>query len=256
MILFHDIVFGPIRSRRLGKSLGINILPAHGKCCNFDCVYCECGWNADGRNDNKLPTREMVHDALENRLQEMQKNGEAPDVITFSGNGEPTAHPDFAAIVDDTIALRNHFFPKVRICVLSNATNLHHEKVLEALRKVDVPILKLDSAIDNTCRLMNNPQETYSVKDVILQLKRLNGNFVLQTMFLRGEINDQHIDNTTDNEVEEWLKVIKETTPREVMIYTIDRETPSKNLEKINLNKLEEIAENLRKTNVKVQVSG
>ncbi len=256
MILFHNIVFGPVKSRRLGVSLGINLLPDQGKWCNFDCIYCECGWNADGRKDKQLPTREMVRATLEHRLADMQQKGEAPDVITFSGNGEPTMHPDFPAIVDDTLALRNQYFPKARVCVLSNATNLHRDEIRAALQRLDCPILKLDSAINETCRAMNIPQGNYSVQDIVEQMKRLNGNFILQTMFLRGEVNGKRIDNTTADEVEKWMEIVRQVNPREVMIYTIDRETPAKNLEKLTLPELEKIADKLRAMNVKVQVSG
>ena len=255
MILFHDIVFGPVKSRRLGLSLGVNLLPRHGKWCNFDCIYCECGWNADGQNDKKLPNRETIYKALEERLNEMQQKGETLDAITFSGNGEPTLHPDFSLVVDDVMALRNRFFPTARVCVLSNAANLFRKEIKAALQRVDCPILKLDSAIDATCRLINIPQGTYSASKIVEQMKSLQGNFILQTMFLRGEINGKHVDNTTAEEIEKWLDAVRQITPREVMIYTIDRKTPAKNLEKLSLSELEKIAEKLRKMNIKVQVS-
>ena len=155
-MLFDKVIFGPIRSRRLGLSLGVNLLPPTSKVCNFNCIYCECGWNTHDRKP-PLNSREEVAEALRAKLCEMAAEGECPDVITFAGNGEPTIHPDFEAIIDDTLALRDELSPSARVSVLSNATMLHRQSVCRALAKVDNNILKLDSAFDATARLMNGP---------------------------------------------------------------------------------------------------
>ncbi len=253
---FSDIIFGPIQSRRLGVSLGINLLPKHGKLCNFDCIYCECGWNKEGREDKNLPSRQEVQEALSLRLQQMQDKNELPDAITFSGNGEPTIHPEFAGIIDDVLTLRNIYAPKARVCVLSNATNLDNANVFDALQKIDAPILKLDSGFAETVRLIDCPQNNYAVEKVVEGMQRFKGNFILQTMFLRGDYKGAHIDNTTSAEVNKWLEIVAATRPHEVMIYTIDRATPASGLEKVPLPELEQIADKVRALGISVRVSG
>ena len=246
-MLFTDIIYGPIRSRRLGISLGVNLLPLHSKLCNFDCIYCECGWNADNRTEKpSFNKRDDIRTALENTLSKMQSEGQLPDVITFAGNGEPTIHPEFEGIIDDTIALRDKFAPDAKVSVLSNATQLHREGVIRALRKVDNPILKLDSAIDTTAHLINKPCGNYSVENIIEQLSAFGKEFVLQTMFLRGEYNGNHIDNTTESEIMAWLAVVEHLRPRSVMVYSIDRATPCKTLQKVEREELDKIAERVR----------
>jgi len=253
---FENIVFGPIKSRRLGSSLGINLLPQQGKLCNFDCIYCECGWNKDGRNDQLLPKREAVKTALEARLQQMASSGEQPDAITFSGSGEPTLHPEFHEIVCDVTALRNLYAPKAKVCVLSNATNIGKEKVFRALQKIDRPILKLDSAFAGTVQLINCPQNDYSIENTVAALQQFKGEFILQTLFLRGEHKGVRINNTTPREVEKWLQIVAQLRPREVMIYTLDRATPAEQLQKIPIAELETIADKVRAMGIAVRVSG
>lgn len=248
-ILFHNIIFGPLQSRRLGVSLGVNLLPAHGKWCNFDCLYCECGWNADHRDDRRLPTREQVRDALQEQLQRMQQDGALPDAITFSGNGEPTLHPQFAEIIDDTIALRNQFAPHTKICVLSNATNLSHDKVFHALQKTDKAILKLDSAIASSVRRINQPQGGYAVARVVEQMQRFEGKFTLQTLFLRGTYQGEKFDNSAPEEVAAWLAIVQQTRPQEIMLYTINRDTPAQSLQKLAKEELLAIAQQLAAIN-------
>ena len=246
-MLFTDIIYGPIRSRRLGISLGVNLLPLHSKLCNFDCIYCECGWNEDNRTEKpRFNAREDVRTALEATLAKMQSEGQLPDVITFAGNGEPTIHPEFEGIIDDTIALRNKFAPSAKVSVLSNATQLHREGVRNALHKVDNAILKLDSAFTPTAKLINKPCGEYSVEHIVEQLSAFGREFVLQTMFLRGEYNDQAVDNTTESEVLAWLAIVEHLRPRSVMVYSIDRATPCKTLQKVERDELEKIAERVR----------
>lgn len=241
--LFEDVIFGPVRSRRLGLSLGVNLLPVHAKLCTFDCIYCECGWNKERRGDRRFNSREVVRMRLEEVLTAMVGAETPPDVITFAGNGEPTMHPDFEAIIDDTIALRDRLAPSAKISVLSNATQLHREEVVRALRRVDNNILKLDSAFDATVRRMNKPQQaTYTVAKIVEQLQHFEGQFILQTMFLRGSFEGEAIDNTTTEEVEAWLKLVDRLRPRQVMVYSIDRDTPCQTLEKVGREELQQIA--------------
>lgn len=256
-ILFNEIVFGPIISRRLGISLGMNLLPYDGKLCSFDCIYCECGYNKDFKTKTKLPSRDNVKAALDDKLFRMRANNEKLDVITFAGNGEPTLHPQFGAVIDDTIELRNKYYPEAKISVLTNAMHLDKEEVFEALKKIENNILKLDSAFIETIKVMDRPNApSYNVEKQIEHFKRFDGNFILQTMFLKGMHDGHQIDNTTDKEVSAWLEVIKQTKPREVMIYTIDRETPSKTIEKISIDKLKEIGEKVSQLGIKINVAG
>lgn len=255
-ILFDKIVFGPIHSRRLGVSLGINLLPIDGKLCSFDCIYCECGLNEERRTHTKLPTRDEVKQALILKLSAMQAEGIAPDVITFAGNGEPTMHPDFGGIIEDTIETRNRFFPTAKIAVLSNSTMLHKESVFQALNKIEDNILKLDSVLDSRIRQLNVPNSPSFAFDRLLeQLCRFKGNLIIQTMFLKGEVDGKSVDNTTEAEIKGWLDVLKQIKPKQVMIYTIDRETPLKGLQKISKERLDEIADRAREEGFDVTVS-
>ena len=253
--LFDNVVFGPVKSRRLGVSLGINLLPIDRKFCNFDCIYCECGLNETGKGAGHLPTKSDVHDALATKLKVMQQKGEAPDVITFAGNGEPTMHPAFAEIVEDTINLRNQFFPAAAISVLSNSTMLHKAKVLEALKKVDQNIMKLDSGLISTIKKLNSPTGNYDVEKIIAQLKSFNGNLIVQTMFTHGTVNGDYIDNTTDEDIDSLQRAFQIIRPQTLMIYTIDRDTPFQGLQKVPKEELNRIAQRFESLGIKVQVS-
>ncbi len=247
--LFNSVIFGPIKSRRLGVSLGVNLPPSDGKICNFDCIYCECGWNADaalaavkeGRKLRFAASAEVV-EQLGSKLKDMKESGDALDVITFAGNGEPTMHPDFLAIIDEVIKLRDSYYPTAKIAVLSNATMLARVEVRKALEKVDRALLKIDSAIPATIDAINQPQFKYSLSDIIANIKLFKGEVIIQTMFLRGEYNGVMIDNTAPVEIAAWLDVLKELNPSLVMIYSLDRDTPADNLVKVELGELEEIA--------------
>lgn len=255
--LFDQIIFGPVKSRRLGVSLGVNLLPTDSKVCSFDCIYCECGWNPKKREKKAvLPTREEVSAKMEDKLLEMTASGELPDVITFAGNGEPTLHPEFEGIIEDTINLRNQLTPKARIAVLSNATMLHKPSVVRALMKVDDNIQKLDSAFEETIRKMDCPSSNFRLADVVENLRQFNGQVILQTMFLRGNFKGEIIDNTLEKEVVAWLKLVAEIKPSQVMIYTIDRDTPASGLEKVKVEELQRIGERVMLLGIKVQVSG
>ncbi|MDL2282168.1 radical SAM protein, partial [Parabacteroides sp. OttesenSCG-928-G06] len=255
-ILFDSIIFGPIHSRRLGVSLGVNLLPADGKLCSFNCIYCECGLNEERRTQSKMPTREAVREALEKKLKEMQDEGVCPDVITFAGNGEPTLHPQFAAVIDDTIALRDIYCQQAKIAVLSNATRIDRPDVFAALNKVEDNILKLDSVLDSRIRQLDVPNSPgFTFAWLLEHLKRFEGNLIIQTMFLRGEQDGVSVDNTTEEEITGWLKALEEIRPRQVMIYTIDRETPVKGLKKVSKEDLEAIADRIRRLGFEVSVS-
>ncbi len=253
--LFENIIFGPIHSRRLGLSLGVNLLPTHSKLCNFDCIYCECGWNADNATSRRFNSREEVRTRLEEVLSQMVADSTPPDVITFAGNGEPTMHPDFEAIIDDTITLRDRLCPSAKVSVLSNATMIGRESVRRALMRVDNNILKLDSAFDSTVRLVNNPCGHYSVEEVVENLRKFDGKFILQTMFLRGEYNGQKVDNTTEREVTAWLHIVEQLRPEKVMVYSLDRDTPCKTLEKVTRDELQQIASRVEALGIECSVA-
>lgn len=256
-ILFHEIVYGPVQSRRLGSSLGVNLLPYDGKLCSFDCIYCECGFNRDFCTKTKLPDRENVRAAMEEKLQQLQEMEVTLDVITFAGNGEPTMHPEFAGIIDDTLLLRDRYFPHTKVSVLSNGLHLNKREVFDAMRKVDNPILKLDSAFDDTARRIDRPNAaTYSVSQQVERYRLFQGDFVLQSMFLRGSFEGRVVDNTTEEEVSAWLGLVRSLRPREVMIYTIDRETPARELEKAPLEVLQDIASRVGELGIPTTVAG
>ena len=237
-MLFNEIAYGPIHSRRLGTSLGMELMPLTHKLCTFNCVYCECGWNTPVIHP-QLPTRQEVRAALEARL----KEGLDLDVITFSGNGEPTLHPDFLGIIEDTCALRDQYCPKAKVSVLSNSTQLGRTDVVQALRLCDNRILKLDAATDEMMRRIDLPvNEKLTVEQIIEWLAQFNGDFTLQTCFLRGEHAGKTIDNTTPEELEAWYKAVDRLHPKQIMIYVIDRKTPEENLTKISREEMESIA--------------
>ncbi len=256
-ILFHSTVFGPIRSRRLGVSLGINLSPADGKVCSFDCIYCEAGYNSQGAGKAGLPPREKVACDLREKLSAMREAGESLDVITFSGNGEPTMNPEFPAIINDTIALRDEFYPEAKVSVLTNSTRIFSPETAEALKRVDNNILKLDSAVESTMRLIDQPvSEKFTVGSVVEALGQFEGTGIIQTMMLRGEHNGKTVDNTTDEEIKALMEAYRKIRPREIMIYSLDRSTPEEKLVKIGMEELSRIGERIeRETGIPVKVN-
>lgn len=256
-VIFSDTIFGPIHSRRLGVSLGVNLMPRDGKICSFDCLYCEAGFNAQGPGTSGLPTRQEVMELLSQKLQAMHSAESPLDVITFSGNGEPTIHPDFAGIVDDVLSLRNKFYPKAKVSVLSNSTQLHRPDVVEALRRIDNNILKLDSAVEATMRTLDRPgADSFTVSNVIPQLAQFAGQAIIQTMFTYGEYDGKSVDNTTDAEVDALIDAYRRIKPAEVMVYSIDRKTPAQNLHKVDADKLRHIANRIADaTGIPVQLT-
>ena len=255
-VLFHSTIYGPIHSRRLGMSLGINLMPNDGKICSFDCLYCEAGFNAQGAGKDGVPTRDTVKKQLRRKLEEMKNEGQTLDVITFSGNGEPTLHPEFKKIVDDVLRLRTEFFPNAKVSVLSNSTMAGKASVAEALLKVDNNILKLDSAIPRTFITLNRPVSSNCIPEgVIADLKKFSGQCVVQTIMIRGEYEGKRFDNTTDEELDALLRAYLEINPKEVMLYSIDRKTPADNLEKVSKEEMEKIAQRFRDAGLTVKVN-
>lgn len=253
MLHFDEIVFGPIYSRRLGSSLGVNILPSEGKLCNFDCVYCECGWNKDGAvAGRRFPNLQEVESALKVKMQKAASEGISVDSITFSGNGEPTMNPNFAEIIDVTIRLRDEYFPDAKVSVLSNATLLGREKVAHALRKVDNPILKLDASSQSLVEKINKPVGVYNFAEVLENLRRFEGDFILQTMFLRSP----EFDTVASGALEAWIDIVRMLKPRQVMVYTIDRETPDKSLQKYTVEEMTAMVQPLINEGFDIQVRG
>ena len=249
-VIYPSPIFGPIHSRRLGISLGINLQPADGKVCTFDCIYCECGFNKDRRPTLPRPSRQLVAQKLEEQLQKMVAEGQLPDVLTFAGNGEPTAHPHFAEIIDDTIRLRDQYCPHAKVCVLSNSTMIHRPEVHDALMRVDDNILKLDTVSPLYINKVDRPNGQYDVNTIIERMKAFNGHIIIQTMFMRGSVRwkeedgswkEESVDNTTEEYVGPWLDAVRQIKPQQVMVYTIDRETPAQGLEKASREQLDAI---------------
>lgn len=256
-VLFHSTVFGPIHSRRLGTSLGINLSPNDGKTCSFDCLYCEAGFNAQGAGKSGLPSEEKTLHDLEAKLREMKESGENLDVITFSGNGEPTLHPRFPEIVDGVLKLRDEYFPQAKVSVLTNSTRIFTPAVAEALKRVDNNLLKLDSAVEDTMQLIDRPgDKSFTVERVVDGLKQFSGTGIIQTMLLRGTHDGVPVDNTTPEEIDALIKAYREINPREVMIYSLDRATPEEKLVKVPKEELDAIAAKIHdETGLKVSVS-
>jgi len=250
-VIYPSPIFGPVHSRRLGLSLGINLLPADGKVCSFDCIYCECGFNGDHRPKMSFPSREEVVEKLEEKLQQMTTEGQLPDVLTFAGNGEPTCHPHFPEIIDDVRALRNRYCPKAKVSVLSNSTLIHNQRVHDALMKVDNNILKLDTVNPDYIKKVDRPTGAYDVKRIIERMKAFDGHVIIQTIFLHGP----GVSNTGDEYVEPWLEAVKEIGPQKVMVYTIDRETPDKTLSKATHEELDSICNRVIAAGIPCQAS-
>jgi wyosine [tRNA(Phe)-imidazoG37] synthetase (radical SAM superfamily) len=256
VFLFDEIIFGPVQSRRLGVSLGINLLPRENKFCNFDCIYCECGRTyKDEFGKSPMPTREQISERLREVLEEMAKDGKSPDTITFAGNGEPTIHPEFPEVIKDTLQIRDELVPTCSVAVLSNATQIHKPLIVEALKSVDQNILKLDSGFDETVKLLNNPPKGFTVKKLTDNLKAFDHQLIIQIMFVKGEYQGKIINNATEREVNRLHELLDEIRPKQVMIYTIARDTPSPGLRKVSPERLKMIAQEFEKTGHKVQIS-
>ena len=255
-VIYPSPVFGPVKSRRLGRSLGVNLLPEDGKVCSFDCIYCECGFNDDFRPKAKLPTRECVRTELEKRLSAMKAAGETLDALTFSGNGEPTSHPDFDQIADDVKALRDKYYSEAKVCLLTNATHLTKPRVFEAVKKLDKACLKLDTVNPEYIRFVDRPNCPYDVNVVIERMKACGGRCIIQTMFMKGTWQGKSVDNTTDDYVLPWVKAVADIRPAGVDIYTVARDTPDKALRKAAPEELERIADLVRAEGISAHTYG
>ena len=251
-MLREEVVFGPIHSRRLGSSLGINLLPVNGKICNFDCIYCECGWNKDGREDTRIPSAKEVRDALMQKLISLSEQKVVIDSITFSGDGEPTLNPEFAEIIDITLQLRDQFYPEARISVLSNATRVDKPEILEALKKVDNPIMKIDAPTNELIAKINRPTGEYDIKRVVESLRGFDGNFILQTMFLKSD----DFDSSAPQVLNGWMNIVRALHPREIMVYTIDRPTPQEGLKKFTPEEMRQLVAPIIQEGFQVQIKG
>ena len=248
----EETVFGPIFSRRLGSSLGINLLPEKGMICNFDCIYCDCGWNRDGRDDTVLPTAAKVRTDLERMLQRLVNEHTPVDSITFSGDGEPTLNPEFPQIIDDTLRLRNRYYPKAKVSVLSNATRVHLPEVFAALRRVDNPIMKIDAPTNELVARINQPAPGYDVARVVEALKQFEGDFVLQTCMLLSP----DFDSSSPEVIDGMLQIVRLLKPREWMVYTIDRPTPMQGLRKFSPQEMKALVQPVIDEGIKVQIKG
>lgn len=243
--IYKTNILGPIHSRRLGISLGVNLLPADGKVCSFDCLYCECGYNKDHRGGH-MPVASEVLQQLETKLCKMAADGEQLDVITFAGNGEPTLHPHFAEVIDRTLELRDRYYPEVKVSVLSNASRISNSKVFDALLKVDNNILKIDGGRDATVRLIDRPvEDSYTLRQVVTRMKAFKGELIVQTMFVRGEHDGIAIDNTLPEEVAAWADLMREISPKQIMVYSLDRPTPEPNLKKVSKEEMARLVQPL-----------
>lgn len=252
--LFDETIFGPIYSRRLGNSLGINLLPCNRKICSFDCVYCECGWTLNQVEQRGIPTQTEVCDQLEKKLIELKAKNNIPDSLTFAGNGEPTLHPDFSKIIDQTLALRDRYFPEAKVSVLSNATRIDKPDIISSLLKIDNRILKLDAGSELMFKRINQPTAPISLETIISGLCSFKGKVTIQTLFLKGEISGLPIDNTSEEEIQLWLKHLELIKPERVMIYPIARNTPLDNLNIISKEELQRIGERVEALGIETEI--
>lgn len=251
-MLREETVFGPIFSRRLGTSLGINLLPQNGKICTFDCIYCECGWNKDGLDDKRIPTAAEVRSALEDKLSQLMLEGVKIDSITFSGDGEPTINPEFARIIDDTLKLRDIYYPEAKVSVLSNSSRVHIPEIFEALSRVDNPIMKIDAPTDELVAVIDRPAPGFSIDRVIEALEKFKGNFVLQTMFLKSD----DFDSSHPEVLDAWKSIVRRLRPRLTMVYTIDRPTPQEGLQKFTEAQMRELVQDLIDEGFNISIKG
>jgi wyosine [tRNA(Phe)-imidazoG37] synthetase (radical SAM superfamily) len=252
--LFEQIIFGPVRSRRLGISLGINLLPTVRKHCSFNCVYCECGWTLTREVEEGFPTSDDIRHALEQKLIQMKSRNALLDSITFAGNGEPTLHPHFAQIVDDTVLLRDKYYPNANVSVLTNASRLSNAAIAAALMKTDQPILKLDAGTQSTFDLINKPLIPISLHKIVEALQLFGEKAIIQTLFVKGIHEGTVIDNTTEAEVEAWLGHLAAIRPRMVMIYPIARATPEEDLDVVPDAILQAIAQKVEALGIATEV--
>lgn len=253
-MLFTSLVFGPIISRRFGHSLGINLLPADQKVCNFNCVYCECGFSEVKTKKIVYPSLEDVKQGLNEFLEQIKVKPVHVDAITFAGNGEPMLNPHFSEIVDYVVEFRNQHFPNVQLVLLSNGYLIKKKGMFEATLKFDKRVIKLDAGSNIKFQLIDQPFKDITLNEHTDLLCRYKGNLIVQTMFVGGTYNGISVDNTTSEEIENWLERLNKIRPEAVMLYSLDRVAPTNTLIQISKEKMLEIAALVEKLGIKTDV--
>lgn len=243
--LLPEYVFGPVDSRRYGKSLGVNPFPLGEKICSFNCPYCECGWTNKhwvGKHDEILwPEVDGLLHEIDDRLVRARDQGERIDAITFAGNGEPTLYPEFKALIDGTIELRTKWVPEARVIVLTNASELHRPEIREALLRADETCIKLDAISPKAVRAINKPHPSLSMENLINQMLTFPSP-VIQTMFIHGPA-----DNTGEKEIALWIDTLKRIRPARIDLYSIDRAAPDPRVTRVSAETLQTIADRVRR---------
>jgi wyosine [tRNA(Phe)-imidazoG37] synthetase (radical SAM superfamily) len=233
--LKEGIIYGPVNSRRLGRSVGINLLPVRGKVCSFDCIYCQYGHTRVKTLDpgpEGFPTFGEVILAAETAL----KSAPDFDSFTFSGNGEPTLHPQWPEIVEAVRQLRDRHRPGVRLSLLSNSSTAVRPQVQATLLRLDAPIMKLDAGDDVTLAAINRPVNGIRVKSILDGLAGVPG-LIIQSVMLEGVVT-----NSAGNAFENWLGALAMLRPLQVQVYSTDRPVPVAGVERVRPERLQEIA--------------
>lgn len=233
------IIYGPILSRRLGRSLGINLLPINRKVCSFDCVYCQYGPASIFDNPEKGDGFPSVTDVLLN-IEKALKKPRTIDYLTFSGNGEPTLHPDFPEIVQGVVSLRNKLRPEVKLAILSNSSRVNDPNILSSLRMLDAPMMKLDAGDEKTFRAINRPARSVDFWEMVEGLKQVD-HLMIQSLLVDGVVT-----NVRGDAYQAWAVTLAEMNPKEVHIYSTDRPTAFEGVEAVNFDTLEKIAADLQ----------
>lgn len=234
--LQDETVYGPVYSRRLGTSLGINPLPLSYKFCDFDCVYCQYGWTPEKKGRERLKRVAELAREIEDAFRKLADAGHRVDCITIAGNGEPTIHPDFPEFVTALLKLRDHYFPGVKTGILSDASQAYRPEIKEALEKLDERYMKLDAGSPELIEQINRPRGNFNYDKMLKGLKNLKA-IVIQSLFMQGSY-----DNTGEIALREWSQTVRMLQPREVQIYTIDRRPADAGLRKVPSEELQRIA--------------
>lgn len=257
-MLFENSIVGPIHSRRLGSSLGVNLLPLKHKYCSYDCIYCECGWNKESEAQEKVfATPQELRELLQRRLEQLKKDNAQVDSFTFAGNGEPTLYPQFPEMVDMVIEMRDKYYPNAVTTLLTNATQLKHKVIFDAVQKLDNPVLKLDAGTERMRQLINKNNDMGCTWDELLSnLIAFGKKGIIQTLLFDGRSDGVAVSNIIPEEFNPYLEYLKKIRPRYVMLYALDRATPEKDLRKLNVKELEVYAQMIRKEGIGVKVYG
>ena len=243
--LQHGITYGPVQSRRLGLSLGINLLPTEYKLCSFNCLYCQYGWTkkvtfAPGERLKDLPSVDAVAAALETALAELSRDHRTMDAISICGNGEPTLYPALAEVIVKVKRIRDRYQPRARVAILSNSSTVGDHAVRAALDLLDVKIMKFDAGSEEMFRQLNHPAAPVYMGEIVAGLKALKKIF-LQSCFVQGRVT-----NADPDSVAMWIDKVREIHPLSVQVYTLDREPADKRIEKVSRTTLAWIADAVR----------